>query len=157
MSTTDCCGISLTLLILVSLGTLSQASSRSTGFKKIHGFKHSADIFDTIHVTSAAECAVRCVSAHDCVSCNLAQATNGEANIRICELLTARGWNHSMVSAATDWTMLAGKCIILLCSGSLTIAFAALFWWTVWFLLTRNVRLAWAYEINKHNYWLGVG
>ena len=87
---------------------MSQGVDRSSSFKKIHGFKKSADIFDTLQVNRALECAVRCITRPGCASYNFLTQTNGETTFGVCELVQ-RG-DNTMVTAATGWDMFVGKC-----------------------------------------------
>ena len=102
---------SLVLLVLFSLGTLSKVFAESSNiFKKLHGFKQSADILDTIYVRSATECAVRCTSRQRCASYNLAARNDGGSSngMRACELMEKVS-NSTMLSAASGWAMFVGK------------------------------------------------
>ena len=108
MPASNCSGVLLMCLALVSLGTLSEGFTRRNCFKSITGFKSAAGIIDIFHVSTAKECTVSCVTRHNCTSYNLAQ-TNGVNNMRECQLVNSGG--NTVASAAPDWDMFVGKCI----------------------------------------------
>ena len=110
------------MLVLFSLGTLSKVFAESSNiFKKLHGFKQSADILATIYVRSATECAARCTSRPSCASYNLATRNDGESSrMRACELMEEVS-DSTMLSAASGWALCVGKCeyaCVYKCRGS---------------------------------------
>ena len=112
MTTLISCSALSVFVIVVLLDFLKQTTSRSSSssFRKLHSLKKSADLIDSLHVLTVGECAVRCIARHDCNAYNYFAQTYGESNKRVCELL--KGGNNSMVSAASDWDMFVGKCIL---------------------------------------------
>ena len=101
--------MSFIFLVLLLFATLCQCADRNRSFKKIHGFKKSADILDTLQVNRALECAGRCITRHGCAAYNFLAHTNGETTFGACEL-AQKGDDNTMVTAATGWDMFVGKC-----------------------------------------------
>ena len=132
MSASNCSGVLLMWLVLVSVGTLSEGFTRRSCFKSINGFKNAANIIDTFHVSTTKECTVSCVTRHNCDSYNLAQ-TDDASNMRECQLVN-RG-NYTVASAAPDWDMFVGKCIctigVMLCPCSQFLLHSLVMYWRI--------------------------